>query len=194
MANRNISVRRSRFPSRIAGIGSDTASNPQNAVAVGDAQPALDVRARLTAGTNIDNAVSIYGEAQFAGTLTGSVYGCGFNIVTVSGLVGAGGGSLFACQINGIYDSGNGSWGSGDICIYGLKMEYIKGTDTDNLRFPFGLNSDVVPTALFYDQGTGDKLAWESSAGTTSTKDGDLPLFQVAGGTIHYIRTYDARG
>ena len=162
---------------------------------VASAKAGLDLRTRLTAGSNIDTGVSFYAEPHLAGAC-GQVYGSAVSMVLDAGFTPGGGGSLLIAQTNGIYDNSTASYGAADanIVVYGMKAEFIKGSNAPTTLFPFSLNSNVVPTALFYDQGTGNMLNYVADAGTSSTKVGDVPLFHTATGTTYFIRIYSARG
>lgn len=176
----------------IQNVSGTTTATP---IAVTDQEAAVYIYSKLTAAGNLDTGVALYQEPHLAGAC-GQVYGSAVSMVLDAGFAPGGGGSLLIAQTNGIYDNSTASFGSADanIVVYGLKSEYIKGANSPTTLFPFSLNSNVAPTALFYDQGTGNMLNYIADAGTSSTKVGDVPLFHTATGTTFYIRIYSARG
>lgn len=200
------------LPSRRVGHVQTHAQNklttvPISGVPVHNEEAALSVYARFdvdsgpagetATNSSINTAVAGYFEAQIAGEVADgqSIYGSGCKLRFIASSSTFGGGSLIVAQKNSIDDVSGVVFGSGTVLVYGMKAEFIaNGTVSTTGIYPFSLNSNQTVRALFYCQDTGGDVGFLANAGTSSAKEGDVPLFADSGGGQHYVRIYDARG
>lgn len=170
---------------------------PVPAISVIAEQAAFSVYAKVTAVGNTATGVAGYFESQLSGALADglTLYGGGFKVRALASSSTVGGGSIVTPLRNSISDVSGVVWDTGTNLVFGMKAECVlSGTVTTTGIYPFSVNSNQTIRALFYCQDTGGDVGYLANAGTSSTKEGDVPLFADSTGGQHYVRIYDARG
>ena len=151
-----------------------------------DAITTVNVKATLTSGGN-DIGVAGYFETHIAGTTSGHTYGLGswINADTDSVLSAA---NIITPLDVGVYTTE--AEASARIVLMQLQGQLSGAPATLHV---FRVNTTQTITAVFAAANAGS-LGFATSAGTTSTKNGDIAIADVIGTGVVYIRTYNAAG
>jgi len=105
----------------------------------------------------------------------------------------AGSGVMVASVNNGIYEAAGGTV-TGAYLAYGGRYQAILG-DGDATRlavFSLNVSGDTATSIFVTDSSDGKEVGFALDATSDSTKLGDVPFLMLAGGTIGYVRLYDA--
>lgn len=137
-----------------------------------------------------DLGIGVYSESHVAGTGTGHTYGGGFWINLDAAYTGPNG-YILSAQDNGIYGDAETAL-TGVEVVFGLRMEGIVSQNPGSF-YPFSVNTNNRAITALFEGAAAPSVGYAASAGTTSTKIGDVPLFKV-GSTTGYVRIYDAAG
>ena len=172
----------------------DVQNSPVAGIPVGTDNACVQIFGRSTANQSTQ-AVGLYVESQVAGASTGTTYGTGLNLRFKASATALGGGSIYTPLRCGIGDRSSTTFSSGAILVFGMKAEFTpSGTVSTTDIYPFSINNTQTTRAIFYCQDTGGDVGYIANTGTSSTKEGDVPLFASSNGQQHYVRIYDARG
>lgn len=175
----------------ISGSGGNSLSVTNTGLTAGDSYSGI--RTSVTAN-NANNAygVSAYFQADLTGTTAGHVYGLG-SWINTSGTPVLSAGNIIVPFEGGIY---TGEAQANARIVFGGQFQAILG-GTPNTIHAFRLNynrgtSENI-TAVFAAANAGS-IGYTAGAGTTSNKVGDIPIADVVGTGVVYVRCYDAAG
>lgn len=142
------------------------------APAHGDGYAAHDFTLSHTSGANTDAY---------------SCLGAWINIVGPTVLSG----SIVSAANTGLYS--NGSTLTGAHLVFGMRMQADLSSGGFSTLCPFSLNTGATAiTALFHCGSMISEIGYIAIASTNGSKEGVVPFMVDSGGTIHYVRIYDA--
>lgn len=142
------------------------------------------------AASNNEYGICQYCEAHLTGVAAGHNYGFGSWVNIDDGATVASSRIVVPIEC-GVYE-GAATISAARI-IFGIQAQAIL-TDTPGSLYFARLNTTKTITAMFAG-GNNGSLGYAASAGTSSTKCGDIPFADIAGGTgVVYIRLYNAAG
>ena len=146
------------------------------------------VKAYMTSGSNA-SGVTGYFETHIAGTSAGHTYGFGswINIEDAAVLAA---GHIHVPFEGGVYE-GAATMTNARIVFAGQHQAILTGTPAS--LHAWRLNTTKTITALIAAANAGS-IGFAASAGTTSTKNGDIAIADVVGTGVVYVRTYNAAG
>ncbi len=139
--------------------------------------------------SNNEEGIAGYMETHLAGTAAGHNYGFGSWINIDDGATIASSRIVVPLEV-GVYESAATAISAARI-IFGIQAQAILTSAPGSLYFA-RLNTTQTITAMFA-AGNPGSVGYVANTGTSGTKVGYVPLFDIAGGPgLRYIRLYDA--
>ena len=146
----------------------------------------VNVKATLTSGQN-NLGVAGYFETHIAGTTEGHTYGLGSWINADAASVLSAAHIIVPIEV-GVYTEE----AEANARIVLMQLQGILSGAPASLHV-FRVNTTQTITAVLAAANAGS-LGFAASAGTTSTKNGDIAIADVVGTGVVYVRTYNAAG
>ena len=154
---------------------------------LGVAEIGVDVRVTVGAANN-QLGMSGYYDATINGTTAGHCYGFGSWINSATGAVFSAGNIIVPFE-GGVYTGQ--AQASARVVFAGQHHAILDGAPTS--LHAWRLNTTQTVTAVIAAANSGS-VGYAASAGTSGSKVGDVPLFDVVGHGVRYVRLYDAAG
>jgi hypothetical protein len=155
---------------------------------LGAAEIGLDCRVTVAAPSN-QLGMSGYFQADINGTTTGQCYGLGSWINTGPTAPVLAAGHIITPFEGGVYTGE--AQAAARIVFAGQHQAVLNGAPAS--LHAWRLNTTQTIDALIAAANAGS-VGYAAAAGTTSNKVGDLPLADVVGHGVRYVRLYDAAG
>jgi hypothetical protein len=188
-ATRAINIDTGAFTSGLtmsAAFSGNAISLTNSALTAGDNYSGVRVAVTAAAPTNA-YGMAAYFDTTITGTTAGHCYGLGSWINTSSTPVLSASHIIVPLEC-GVY---TGEAQASARIVLGQFQAILNGAPAS--LHVFRINTSQTTTAVFAAANAGS-IGFASGAGTTSTKNGDIPLADVVGTGVVYVRTYDAAG
>lgn len=169
-----------------AAFSGNAISLTNSALTAGDSYSGVRVAVTAAAATNAYGMAG-YFDATITGTTAGHCYGLGSWINTATTPVLSAGHIIVPLEC-GVY---TGEAQANARIVLGQFQAILNGAPAT--LHVFRVNTTQTTTAIFAAANAGS-IGFASGAGTTSTKNGDIPIADVVGTGVVYVRTYDAAG
>lgn len=175
-----------------------TTANISSALAITiTALTAGDSYSGIRASVTANNATNAYGVAGYVqsnltGTTAGHVYGFG-SWINTSGTPVLSAGNIIVPFEGGVY---TGEAQANARIVFGGQFQAILGGTPNSIhafRLNYNRGTSENITAVFAAANAGS-IAYTVSAGTSGNKVGDIPIADVVGTGVVYVRCYDAAG
>ena len=170
------------------GYFGDTVNVTIAALTAGDSYSGVRVAVTAENSTNAYGCAA-YFDTTITGTTAGHTYGTG-SWINIGASAVASSGHIIVPWEGGIYE-GSATMTNAR-CVFAGQYQAVL-TNTPATLHAWRLNTTKTITALIAAANSGS-VGYAASAGTTSTKCGDIPIADVVGHGVVYVRCYDAAG